>query len=784
GSAERLDIDLDSHVLKETDKLLRHYEAHDLPEFIRDLTEMANSNGIIYIKKEVNRADFEVFVENFDGPTEAAFTSGPAATHGAPAGAPVSVVTDHATHSADLNPTPPDDNRDAPVEVRVPAASYHGTHNTNSATPTPDAQLDVHAVAETHEPAENNLATPNATFAATTPDVHIDVAAAVVTPVPAVTDHATHSDQPADTHAAQPRPVVQTDAEYLARDHDPPAPDPGVPPDHPLAPKTLKAALTGPDADLWYEATHRQMQAFAHHRTMRPVAIGDVPDNTPFYRLGTTLTVKRNGVPKVRIYVVGSVINKERAMAPSTEPYEASTTHVRSSSPTASYDSLHLQAAHAAQYGLVIYQDDIDDFYLLQPNEAPYAARFPPGIMHYYEHLFQGTPPFNPHSHVMIVEGNLWGHPDAGRIAHEGFVPTILELGFRSTPMDAMMFVMPRPAPAATATLCLVVDDITIASDEAHAKEIMAAIAAQYRTKGAHPASDVCNIQYTRLVDGYSLDQNAYVQALLAKYLTPSTPTASTPLEPGFSAGPEDPLPQRERQTPPFDNPRVAIGELGFLRNTREDIVHAVSILATAVTAWTPKHDRNLARVFRYLKKHPRRPRVYRRKPFLPFALQDAYADCSFATELHPGTTGCAKSRSGILIRILDTVLIAVSARQTATALSTTEGEIAALCLATRRILPLRATIDLLKNTGIPTPPTVTWEDNLAAVAALRRRVVAGRPRHVRVAVSFIIPAVDAKQLTVREVRTHDQLADFLTRSLSHPLYKLALDRLSIRSSP
>ncbi|MEM9328585.1 MAG: ABC transporter ATP-binding protein, partial [Bacteroidota bacterium] len=76
GSAERLDIDLDSHVLKETDKLLRHYEAHDLPEFIRDLTEMANSNGIIYIKKEVNRADFEVFVENFDGPMILFLTEG------------------------------------------------------------------------------------------------------------------------------------------------------------------------------------------------------------------------------------------------------------------------------------------------------------------------------------------------------------------------------------------------------------------------------------------------------------------------------------------------------------------------------------------------------------------------------------------------------------------------------------------------------------------------------------------------------------------------------------
>ncbi len=76
GSAERLKLDLDSSVLKETDQLLRHYELHDLPEFIRDLTEMANTNGIVYIKKEVSRADFEIFIENFDGPMILFLTEG------------------------------------------------------------------------------------------------------------------------------------------------------------------------------------------------------------------------------------------------------------------------------------------------------------------------------------------------------------------------------------------------------------------------------------------------------------------------------------------------------------------------------------------------------------------------------------------------------------------------------------------------------------------------------------------------------------------------------------
>jgi ABC-type bacteriocin/lantibiotic exporter with double-glycine peptidase domain len=68
NTAERLKLTLDSSVLIETDNLLRSYKLDDLAEFIRDLTEMAQNTGIAYIKKEINREDFELFIENYDAP--------------------------------------------------------------------------------------------------------------------------------------------------------------------------------------------------------------------------------------------------------------------------------------------------------------------------------------------------------------------------------------------------------------------------------------------------------------------------------------------------------------------------------------------------------------------------------------------------------------------------------------------------------------------------------------------------------------------------------------------
>ncbi|MDW3193713.1 MAG: ATP-binding cassette domain-containing protein [Cytophagales bacterium] len=67
-SAQLLNMDLDSSVLKATDDLLRRYHIDELGEFIRDLTNIANNTGIVFIKKEIEPKEFEVFVENFDSP--------------------------------------------------------------------------------------------------------------------------------------------------------------------------------------------------------------------------------------------------------------------------------------------------------------------------------------------------------------------------------------------------------------------------------------------------------------------------------------------------------------------------------------------------------------------------------------------------------------------------------------------------------------------------------------------------------------------------------------------
>ena len=64
-------------------------------------------------------------------------------------------------------------------------------------------------------------------------------------------------------------------------------------------------------------------------------------------------------------------------------------------------------------------------------------------------------------------------------------------------------------------------------------------------------------------------------------------------------------------------------------------------------------------------------------------------------------------------------------------------------------------------------PPTVVHCDNMAVIAIFRRRSVVGRMRHIRIAISFILDAIDAGQCTIQFIPTKAQKADPLTKAVS-----------------
>jgi hypothetical protein len=83
-----------------------------------------------------------------------------------------------------------------------------------------------------------------------------------------------------------------------------------------------------------------------------------------------------------------------------------------------------------------------------------------------------------------------------------------------------------------------------------------------------------------------------------------------------------------------------------------------------------------------------------------------------------------------------------------------------------RGLVTLRATIMVAFNVS-SLQPTVVFEDNMAVILMLRRRVISGSGRHVRVAIGYVLDVLDAGHAVVKFVTTKAQLADILTKSLA-----------------
>ena len=204
------------------------------------------------------------------------------------------------------------------------------------------------------------------------------------------------------------------------------------------APANLNEAMRPENVDACMPAFQECVDGFNTHNTIEVVSIDDVPENERIYVSGVTLSFKRDGTLKDRWHFNGAGVNASRAAdeSPLSVNYETPC----SSSPTASYTSFKVLCAHAGRHGMTIIQNDVNDAYLLSGAEKVYYMRFPCGYTRYLKAVYLDDLPYHPHTHVCKVIGNIWGHPDAGRIWNDEIVPVITDMGFVPTPMDDQFF--------------------------------------------------------------------------------------------------------------------------------------------------------------------------------------------------------------------------------------------------------------------------------------------------------------------------------------------------------
>ena len=113
---------------------------------------------------------------------------------------------------------------------------------------------------------------------------------------------------------------------------------------------------------------------------------------------------------------------------------------------------------------------------------------------------------------------------------------------------------------------------------------------------------------------------------------------------------------------------------------------------------------------------------------------------------------------------------------------SSTKAEYCALAITTTEVYWLHMLFWELKI-PLSTAPTI-WCDNIGALALASNPIYHARAKHVEVDYHFVLERVINKDISVRYLSTHDQIANIFTKGLSSFRFMFLRDMLMVLPSP
>ncbi|CAN0000839.1 unnamed protein product, partial [Heterosigma akashiwo] len=251
----------------------------------------------------------------------------------------------------------------------------------------------------------------------------------------------------------------------------------------------------------------------------------------------------------------------------------------------------------------------------------------------------------------------------------------------------------------------------------------------------------------------FYLSQTSLIKDALSKFGLDYLAACKTPMDhtvdltptPGFKAELSD-----------ANQYRSMVGTLAWVANwTRPELDFSVHKLQRTQNNPEPKHFEAAERAFRYLKGN--QSKTLRLGGDL---ILRAFTDADFCADRIDG-----KSVTGYVLLLGDAPIIWSSKLQGAVTTSTVEAEYLALRSTVKDIMWLR---HLLVDLGCPRQePTPVVEDNSACIEWDNDLVISKNNRHFHVSYHLAKEQVSLGTIRMFFIRTHDQVADILTKALN-----------------
>ena len=172
--------------------------------------------------------------------------------------------------------------------------------------------------------------------------------------------------------------------------------------------------------------------------------------------------------------------------------------------PVVKHTTVRMFLAIAAILSMCVYQLDVESAFIYAPlHEDVYMHPHPAMNI--------------PHGHCVKLLKSLYGLKQSPRNWNTHLYKFILSIGLRLSQLDHCMYI--GVIESHTALMGVFVDDILLASTcEDVTVHVKSLFQAQFRIKDIGPASKFLNIRITRRLGVISIDQEPYVNSILAKY--------------------------------------------------------------------------------------------------------------------------------------------------------------------------------------------------------------------------------------------------------------------------
>ncbi|GJX74385.1 putative RNA-directed DNA polymerase [Tanacetum coccineum] len=498
-----------------------------------------------------------------------------------------------------------------------------------------------------------------------------------------------------------------------------------------------------PESDKWLKAMNMEMQSMKDNQVWILV---ELPPNGR--------TVGSKWLFKKKTDMDGNVHTfKARLVAKGyTQTYGVD--YGETFSPVADIRAIRILLAIAAFYNYEIWKMDVktsflnghlsEDIYMVQPEGF--------------------VDPKHPNK-VCKLQRSIYGLKHASRSWNKRFDEEIRRIGFTQNPDEPCVYL--KASGSNVAFLVLYVDDILLMGNHvAMLQEVKSWLCKCFSMKNLGEAAYILGIKIIRdrskrLI---ALSQSAYLEKILKKFRMENSKKGYTLMmeKPDYrkSHGAKTPTEVQRMQRVPYAS---AIGSIMYaVRCTRPDVAFAQNLCICFQQNPGEIHWTAVKNILKYLRNTKDMVLVYEAKPEDELKVS-CYADASFQTDKDD-----TKSQTGYVFVLNGGAVDWKSAKQSTTAMSSTEAEYIAAAEASMEAVWMRKFIDGLGGVMSSNKrPMEMLCDNEPALAIAGDPAILKGARHFQRKYHYIREVIQRGEIVLKKVHTDDNVVDPFTKPMS-----------------